>query len=61
MRIYDGLYSEMFGVSFLTAAYQVSCMMFKLYSDIEGLETATIDPDGSGPLAPFKVSCDKGK
>ncbi|PVD37242.1 hypothetical protein C0Q70_04237 [Pomacea canaliculata] len=51
--------SEMFGVSFLTAAYQVSCMMFKLYSDIEGLETATIDPDGSGPLAPFKVSCDK--
>lgn len=36
-------------------------MMFKLYSDIEGLETATIDPDGSGPLAPFKVSCDKGK
>ncbi|ESO94302.1 hypothetical protein LOTGIDRAFT_118711, partial [Lottia gigantea] len=40
------------------SAYQVSCAMHKLYSNVEGVEDAMIDPDGSGPLKPFPVQCD---
>ncbi|XP_050406137.1 neurexin-4 [Patella vulgata] len=40
------------------SAYPVSCAMFKLYSNIEGMEEAIIDPDGSGPLKPFPVKCE---
>ena len=39
----------------------MSCEMHKQYSNVEGLEQATIDPDGSGPLPPFEVSCDRGE
>ncbi|XP_041371694.1 neurexin-4-like [Gigantopelta aegis] len=49
--------------------HHISCTMMKLYSaqnekDRRGLEDAIIDPDGSGPLKPFKVKCeidDQGK
>lgn len=51
----SGYKGEMCHVS----AYQISCEMHKLYSNIEGLESATIDPDGSGPMPPFEVSCDR--
>ncbi|XP_071101429.1 neurexin-4-like [Haliotis cracherodii] len=41
------------------SAHHISCTMHKLYSEtIEGVEEATIDPDGSGPLKPFKVMCE---
>ncbi|KAK7092596.1 neurexin-4-like isoform X2 [Littorina saxatilis] len=41
------------------SAHHVSCQMHKQYSNVEGTEIAIIDPDGSGPLPPFEVSCDK--
>ncbi|KAK7477015.1 hypothetical protein BaRGS_00031695, partial [Batillaria attramentaria] len=41
------------------SAYHVSCEMHKQYSNVEGLEPATIDPDGSGPFPPFDVQCDR--
>ena len=45
----------------VAAAHHVSCEMHKQYSNIEGMELAIIDPDGSGPLPPFDVGCDRGQ
>lgn len=41
-----------------SAAYYLSCEMFKMYSNDEGLVNTQIDPDGSGPMPPFPVGCD---
>ena len=43
-----------------TAAHPLSCEMHKQYSNVKGLENAIIDPDGSGPLPPFPVQCNRG-
>lgn len=40
------------------SAYYLSCDMFKMYSNDDGLVMTQIDPDGSGPLPPFPVGCD---
>lgn len=45
----------------VAAAHHVSCEMHKQYSNVEGMELAVIDPDGSGPLPPFEVGCDRGQ
>ena len=39
--------------------HHVSCEMHKQYSNVEGREEAMIDPDGSGPLPPFMVGCER--
>ncbi|KAK3105727.1 hypothetical protein FSP39_004342 [Pinctada imbricata] len=39
------------------SAYYLSCDMFKMYTSNEVAEQTIIDPDGSGPLKPFKVTC----
>ncbi|XP_060068811.1 neurexin-4-like [Ylistrum balloti] len=39
------------------SSYYLSCEMYKMYTKNDGLEPAIIDPDGSGPLKPFKVQC----
>ncbi|XP_052093811.1 neurexin-4-like isoform X2 [Mytilus californianus] len=43
------------------SAYYLSCEMFKMYSNDDGLVNTHIDPDGSGPLPPFPVGCDGKK
>jgi contactin associated protein-like 2 len=42
-----------------TSAYYVSCELQKYYSNVEGREEATLDPDGSGPFKPYKASCER--
>ncbi|WAR06589.1 NRX4-like protein [Mya arenaria] len=40
-----------------TAQFQLSCEMHSQYTIMDGQEEVTIDPDGSGPIEPFKVIC----
>lgn len=39
------------------SAYQLSCEMHNMYTIMDGQESVTIDPDGSGPIGPFNVIC----
>jgi len=51
------MYNYTHSVSCFSASYYMSCEMYKMYTNNDGLEKAKIDPDGSGPLAPFEVQC----
>ncbi|KAJ8307535.1 hypothetical protein KUTeg_015619 [Tegillarca granosa] len=39
------------------SSYHLSCEMFKMYTNDDGMQPTKIDPDGSGPLEPFDVIC----
>lgn len=47
---------HLFECSSSAALYQQSCEEYKLQGKTSG--TYWIDPDGSGSMAPFRVSCD---
>ena len=51
------IHSHIYIWYYITAAYYLSCDMFKMYTSDEVPEETMIDPDGSGPLKPFKVTC----
>lgn len=39
------------------SSYQLSCELHNMYTIMDGQEEVIIDPDGSGPIAPFSVIC----